>query len=240
MVVNILIFLILVLLTVGAGWLTWRAVRAKRLWVKIAGSLGAGLLTLVLAAVTFAGGRGLAILYFPGAKPAPDLKVEGTPEQIARGEYLADIGCIGCHSSVDADGNPTETFPLSGGYNIGEAEGFGFIGQVAVENLTPGGKLANYSDGELFRAIRHGVNKDGQTLVFMSLLSFGQLSDADTEALIAFLRSQPAATPNGPTGDNANFIGALLFGAGMFPGPEPKPDHARMDSGGSHDARCQP
>ncbi|MBM4422599.1 MAG: cytochrome c [Chloroflexi bacterium] len=224
MIVNILIFLVLVLLTIGAGWLTWKAVRARRLWVKIAGGLGAGILTLILAAVTFAGGRGIAILYFPGAKPAPGLKVEGTPDQIARGEYLANINCVGCHGQVDANGEPTETFPLSGGYNIGEAEGFGFMGQVATENLTPVGKLANYSDGELFRAIRHGVNKDGQMLVFMSLLPYGELSDADTEALIAFLRSQPAVTPNGPTGDNANFIGALLFGAGMFPAPAPKPD----------------
>ncbi len=224
MVVNLFIFLVLVLITVGAGWVTWRAVRARRLWVKIAGGLGAGLLTLVLAAITFMGGMGIATLYFPNAKPAPDLKVEGTPEKIARGQYLADIGCVGCHGQVDAAGNSTESFPLSGGFNIGEAEGFGFIGQVAVENLTAGGKLANYSDGELFRAIRQGVNKDGQTLVFMSLLSFGQLSDDDTEALIAFLRSQPAVTPNGPTGDNPNFIGVLLFGAGIFPSPSPKPD----------------
>ncbi|MBI3243240.1 MAG: c-type cytochrome [Chloroflexi bacterium] len=224
MIANILIFLVLIVLTIGAGWLTWRVVRAKRLWVKIAGGLGAGLLTLILTAVSFAGGKGIAILYFPGAKPASDLKVEGTPEQIARGEYLADIGCVGCHGQVDADGKPTEKFPLSGGYNIAEAEGFGFVGQLATENLTPGGKLASYSDGELFRAIRHGVNKDGQSLGFMSLLPFGQMSDDDTKAVVAFLRSQPAVTLSNPTGDNINFVGALLFGAGMFPSPEPKPD----------------
>ena len=185
MLANILILLIVLALTVGAGWLTVRAVRAGRLWVKIAGGLGAGLLTLVLAAVTLAGGRGIAILYFPGAKPAPDLKVAGTPEQIARGQYLAEVNCVGCHGQVDASGKPTGAFPLSGGYNIGEDEGFGFIGQVAVENLTPAGKLVNYSDGEIFRALRHGVNQDGQTLVFMSLLSTGEISDADLAALIA-------------------------------------------------------
>lgn len=222
MTINIIILIALVALTIGAGWLTWRAVRAKRLWVKVAGGLGAGLLTLILAAVSFAGGKGIAVLYFPGAKPASDLKVAGTPEQIARGEYLAGIGCVGCHGQVDAEGNPTESFPLSGGFNIGEAEGFGFMGQIAVENLTPGGKLAGYTDGEIFRAIRHGVNQDGRTLVFMSLLSYGQLSDDDTQALIAYLRSQPAATTGRPTGDKPNFVGALLFGAGMFPSPRPQ------------------
>jgi hypothetical protein len=33
MFVNCLILLVVLVLTVGAGWLTWRAVRAKRLWV---------------------------------------------------------------------------------------------------------------------------------------------------------------------------------------------------------------
>jgi mono/diheme cytochrome c family protein len=199
-------------------------VRAKRLWVKIAGGLGAGLLTLVLAAVTFAGGRGLAAFYFPSAPPARDLKVAGTPEQIARGQYLVNLGCVGCHGAVDAEGNPSGESPLSGGWNIAAAEGFGYVGDMVIENLTPGGKLASYSDGELFRAIRHGVNKDGHLLVFMPLLPFGQMSDGDIEAVIAYLRSQPAMPSSGPTGDNMNFVGALLFGAGMFPAPAPLPD----------------
>jgi mono/diheme cytochrome c family protein len=224
MFANILVLLVLIALTLGAGWLVWRAVRAKRLWVKIAGGLGAGLLTLILAAVTFAGGRGLAMFYFPAAKPARDLKVTGTPEQIARGEYLVNIGCIGCHGAVDAEGNPGGEHPLSGGWNIAAAEGFGFMGDIVIENLTPGGKLADYSDGEIFRAIRHGLNKDGDLLVFMPLLPFGQMSDDDIEAVIAYLRSQPATPSSGPSGDKVNFVGALLFGAGMFPSPEAQPD----------------
>lgn len=224
MFVNILIFLVIVAFTLGAGWLTWRAARAQKLWVKIAGGLGAGLLTLILAAVTFMGGKGIATLYFPGAKPAPSLKVEGTAAQIARGKYLADIGCVGCHGKVDANGKSGEKFPLSGGYDLAAGEGFGFMGRLAAENLTPGGKMASYSDGEIFRAIRYGVNKDGQMLGFMSLLSFGQLSDDDTKAIIAYIRTEPNVSTGAPTGDDINFIGVLLFGSGMFPSPEPKPD----------------
>lgn len=224
MFVNILIFLVLLALTVGAGWLTWRAVRAQRRWVKIAGGLGAGVLTLALAAVTFASGSGLAAFYFPGASPVRNLQVAGTPEQVARGEYLVNIGCIGCHGAVDANGNPSGEYPLSGGWNIAAAEGFGFIGDVVIENLTPGGKLAAYSDGELFRAIRHGINKDGHLLVFMPLLPFGQMSDNDIEAVIAYLRSQPATPSDTPRGDQVNFLGVAMFGAGMFPSPEAQPD----------------
>lgn len=224
MLLNILILVVIIALTVGAGWLTWRMVHAKRLWVKVVGGLSTGLLTLALAAIAYTGGRGLAMGYFPGAPPARDLNMAGTPDQIARGEYLVNIGCVSCHGTVNAQGNPSGDYPLSGGWNIAAAEGFGFIGDMVTENLTPGGKLAAYSDGELFRAIRHGVNKEGGALGFMPYLPFGQMSDADIEAIITYLRSQPAAPSNRPTGDDINFIGVLFIGAGLFPSPEPNPD----------------
>ena len=216
MIVNVVIWLVVLAATAFMAWQTYRAVRAKRLWVKIAGGLGAGLLTLILAAVTFFGGKGLATTYLPAAPAAPDLKVAGTPEQIARGEYLVNLSCIGCHGAVGADGVPTEAHPLSGGWNLPATEGFGFIGDMITENLTPGGKLAGYSDGEIFRVLRHGVNQEGQLAAMMSFMPYKQLSNADTEAIVAYLRSLPAAETTGPTGDNLNFIGAFMFGAGMF------------------------
>lgn len=224
MFASIVILLIVLALTVGAGWLTVKAVRAKRLWVKIAGGLGSGILTLILGALTFAGAKGLMMFYFPGAAPAPELTVAGTPEQLARGEYLANISCLGCHGSYPDGMEGAPAFPLVGGVDLAAAEGFGFVGQLAAENLTPGGKLAGYTDGEIFRALRHGVDQDGRLLGFMSLLSVGELSDADLEALIAFLRAQPTATTDGPTGDKVNFVGLLFWGAGLFPAPEKRPD----------------
>ena len=110
--------------------------------------------------------------------------------------------------------------PLSGGWNIAAAEGFGFVGDLVAENLTPGGKLADYSDGELFRTLRHRVDKNGDLLVFMSLLPYAQLSDADTEAIVAYLHTLPPTEQTAKTGDKLNFIGALMFGAGMFGTPE--------------------
>lgn len=224
MFANLLVLLLVIGLVVLFGWLTYRAVRARKLWVKIVGGLGAGLLTLIFAAVALFGAKGMMVTYAPDAPPPPDLTVAGTPEQIARGEYLVNLSCIGCHSTVGADGNPTGEQPLSGGWNISEAEGFGFIGAMVAENLTPGGKLAGYSDGELFQSLRHAVGQDGNNLAFMSFLPYGQLSDEDTEAIIAYLRTLPAeetAVETGvETGDKLNFIGAVMFGAGMF-GPQP-------------------
>lgn len=188
--------------------------------MKIAGGIGAGLLTLLFAAIAFFGGRGIATVYFPGAPAAPNLTVAATPEQIARGEYLVNMSCISCHSTVGTDGAPSMQHPLNGGWNIAAAEGFGFVGDLVAENLTPGGKLAGYSDGELFRTLRHRVDKDGNLLVFMSLLPYAQLSDADTEAIVAYLRTLPPSEQTAKTGDSLSFLGAIMFGARMFGTPE--------------------
>ena len=219
MIGNLFILILVITLTIGSVWLTWRAVHAKRLWVKIAGGLGAGLLTLVMVAVVFLSGKGIATVYFPGSIPVPDLKVTGSAEQVARGGYLVNLSCVGCHGAVDASGNPGGEPPLSGGWNIAEAEGFGFMGSMVTENLTPGGKLAGYSDGELFRVMRHSIGQNGQLLGFMAFLPYSQLSDEDTQAIIAYLRSLPPVESNGEYGDQLNFLGMLLYGSGMFPLP---------------------
>jgi mono/diheme cytochrome c family protein len=216
MFVNLLVLIIVIAVTVFFGRLTVRAIKAQRLWVKILGGLGAGLLTLVFAAVAFMGAKGMAATYFPGAAPAPDLTVAGTSEQIARGEYLVNIACVGCHSPVGANGRPTGEHPLSGGWNIAEAEGFGFIGDMVAENLTPGGKLKDYTDGELFRVLRYSIDQQGHKLGMMSFLPYRELSNDDTEAIIAYLRSLPPVPTTGVTGDKMNFLGAIMSGAGLF------------------------
>ncbi|NJN81699.1 MAG: cytochrome c [Caldilineaceae bacterium] len=216
MAVPLLSLLLVIGLALLFGWLTWRAVRAKRMWVKIAGGIAAGLLTLIFALVSFWGVKGFMASFRPGVPDAPALAVAATPEQIARGDYLVNLSCVGCHGAVDANGEPSEAHPLSGGFNISQAEGFGFIGDMIAENLTPGGKLAGYSDGEIFRILRHGVNKEGHRLGLMAFLPYNQLSDDDTEAIIAYLRSLPSAETSGPTGDKLNFVGMAMLGAGMF------------------------
>jgi hypothetical protein len=78
------------------GWLCYRAIRASKLWVKIVGGIGAGLLTPVFVAIAFLGGKGMMAAYFPNAQPPRDLTVAGTPEQIARGQYLVELTCAPC------------------------------------------------------------------------------------------------------------------------------------------------
>ena len=217
MFVNLIVLLIFIAITVFLGRLTVRAVKAQRMWVKILGGLGAGLLTLLLAVITFLGGKGLAVMYIVPA-PVPDLTVAGTPEQVARGEYLVNVACLDCHGANDG-----KSMPLTGGLDIMAGEGdedFSFAGSMVSANLTPGGVLADRTDGELFRAIRYGFGKDA-LLGMMSALPYRELSDDDTHAIIAFLRSQEPVTTATNGGDDVNMIAVILFySEALFPLPE--------------------
>ena len=208
----ILSFLLLVGLLVLFGWLTWRAIKAKRTWVKIVGGVLAGLMTLGLAALTFVAAKGL-LNYYVAPAAAPELTVEGTPEQVARGEYLVNIACIHCHG---ADGGTQ--LPLSGGLDLSGEVPIP-AGKYIASNITPGGVLSELTDGQVFRALRDGYGTH-QRLGFMSFLPYGQLSDDDIKAVIAYLRSQPPVTTASNGGDKANLLGIMLFfGSGMVPMP---------------------
>ncbi|NUM43336.1 MAG: c-type cytochrome [Anaerolineales bacterium] len=213
----LLSYLVLLAVLVLFGWLTFRAWRIQRWLFKIPALLVTGLLTLILGLVSFFAGKGLLVMARVPA-PVPDITIAGTPEQIARGEYLANVACRDCHGANDG-----KNMPLSGGLDLmaGEgAEDFSFAGSAVTANLTPGGILADRTDGELFRAIRYGYGKYGR-LGMMASLPYRELSDEDTQAIIAFLRSQePVTTPtNG--GDQLNLIGVFLFySEAFFPLPE--------------------
>ncbi|MEW5988499.1 MAG: cytochrome c [Chloroflexota bacterium] len=209
MITNLVILIVVVAITIGLALLTYRAVRARRWWVKIAGGLPAALLTLLLAYVSYMGIKGMATLYFTGVGPAPDMTVEGTPEQVARGQYLVNIACTGCHGVQGQ-------FPLAGGLDLAADIPFP-VGRAVSSNLTPGGPLADYSDGELFRALRHSVDKNGDLFGFMAFMPYHQLSDDDLKAIIAYLRSETAVQTDHPNGDSFNFLGVLIFGADLYP-----------------------
>jgi mono/diheme cytochrome c family protein len=214
MLANIFVWLVVVAVTVGLGWLTWRAGRSRRAWARWGGRLGFGLLTLVAALIAVVGGRGLLVMYSaPAYTPATELQVAGTPEQIARGEHLATSLCAGCHST-------TGTLPLGGGANVGKDSPVP-IGDIISYNLTPGGPLKDWTDGEIMRVLRQGVDRDGKRLFAMATLPVRNFSDDDIAAVIAYLRSQPALPDPPKQGDYPNFLLALFVGANLVPQAPP-------------------
>ncbi|KQS27793.1 c-type cytochrome [Dyadobacter sp. Leaf189] len=152
--------------------------------LKITGKILAGLVIVVVAAMIYVKAA------LPDTGPAPDLKVELTPARIERGKYLANhvTVCMDCHSTRDWS---RYAGPLSGGLG-GGGEAFtqemGFPGKFFAPNITPY-TLASWTDGEIFRAVTTGVNKDGKALFpVMGYHRFGQLDQEDIYSVIAYIR----------------------------------------------------
>lgn len=82
-------------------------------------------------------------------------------------------------------------------------------------NLTPA-HLGSWSDGELVRAIREGVAKDDRALILMPSDNFKNLSDADVESIVAYLRSLPAV-PRETAPHEIMPLGMVLVGTGRVP-----------------------
>ena len=213
MFVNLLIWLALLALAVFFGWLVKRAWRARSLFVRVPGVLFGGLLTLLAVLLLGIGAVGLYKLYLPAPQPAQAAlreTVQATPEMIQRGEHLASVFCISCHS-------PNDDLPLVGGVDLSGEIPIP-IGSLVSTNLTPAGPLKNYSDADIWRVLREGVGPDGTRRFVMANTYTRYMSDEDLRSLIAYLRSQPAVENAGPaTGDRFNFLGVLLVGSGVIP-----------------------
>lgn len=109
-----------------------------------------------------------------------NIRVAGTPAQIARGEKLANA-FASCHS-------PGIELPLSGS-NFSVKFEIPPLGTLYAPNLTPSGDIQDWSDGEVIRAIREGVHKNGRALLIMPAGSYQNMSDDDVQDLVAYLRS---------------------------------------------------
>jgi len=150
--------------------------------------IGVAVVTLALACVLF-----YVKVALPGTNigRAPNLKIDYTPERIARGKYLADItACNDCHSKRDYTKFAGPILPGTLGMG-GELFGreFGFPGSFYAGNITPAG-VGEWTDGELFRAITCGVSKDGHALFpVMPYMNFGRLDKEDIYSIISYIRT---------------------------------------------------
>jgi len=214
MFINIFFLLVMMAVSVLFGWLTRRSWQTKNIFSKWGGSILSGLLSVLIGFASIVAVVGLVKAYSPRTAPVPDLKVAGTPEQIERGEHIANAFCTSCHSV-------SKELPLSGGVDLGEDFPIP-LGSFVSSNLTPAGPLKDWSDGEIFRAIRNGVDRDGRWLFVMSNFRGRNLSDEDLQALIAYLRSQPAVTTEiVEPPDQPSLLGFIMLGAGMLPAGQP-------------------
>jgi mono/diheme cytochrome c family protein len=198
--------LILIMLVAVFGFLTTRAWKLKNALLKWTGVFISGLLTLVQTTLLVLALIGFSKLNVRYDNLATAVQVAKTPAQIARGEQLANT-CTSCHS-------PGNELPLSGS-NFAIKFDFPLMGTLYAPNLTPSGNIKDWTDGEVIRAIREGVHKDGRSLLIMPSGGFKNMSDEDVQALVAYLRSQPATgepTPN----TQFSFLGAIFMNLSDF------------------------
>jgi cytochrome c553 len=193
-------------------WLGLRLRGAESVSLRWIGVGLTGLVALALSLICITAAVGLYEFRYARSAPVPELHVEGSVAQIRRGQAIADGFCGACHSRSGT---------LTGGEDIGRHLPLD-LGAFISANLTAAGPLKDWSDGQIFRAIRNSVDADGRRLVIMSLTNAGRLSDEDIRALIAYIRKQPAAgaaTPDPP--DQLNLLGLVLLGSRQFPSGKP-------------------
>lgn len=199
-IVTFLLFLIPFLIFAALTVLAFRIPRPAIKWLTV---ILAGFLTIIFGLATILGVIALVKINTPQPNPVSAIKASASPQDLARMQRYATL-CGDCHSSNHTavlDGGAESTIP-------------DFLATVYAPNLTPGGPLKNWSDGEIVRAIREGVDRDGKPLLVMPSEAFHNMSDADVAALVAYLRSQAPVTHETPPKAMAPF-GMLLFGAGQ-------------------------
>lgn len=160
---------------------------------------GVGLTLLVLVAlvvIAISATIGWRPFLGPKMRVLTDRKFEATPERLKRGTYLVEhvAACTDCHTPFETSASSSENmqhkkasgqiFPIPG-----------FPGRLVAPNITPDSEtgVGRWTDDELARAIREGVDREGHTLFPMMPYSrYRHMSDEDLASVVVYLRSLPA------------------------------------------------
>ncbi|MBI5262186.1 MAG: molybdopterin-dependent oxidoreductase [Bradyrhizobium sp.] len=160
---------------------TWQNPFAKR----------RGVFATIAALCTAAIGLGAAVLPWralaPITRPDPSVYSAAT---IARGEQLAALGnCAVCHTTVGGTTN-------AGGRALETP-----FGTIFSTNITPDVEtgIGAWSYPAFERAMREGIHRDGRHLYpAFPYTHYARTSDADLQALYAYLMAQPAVQAKAP------------------------------------------
>src|SRR5688572_18130860 len=135
-----------------------------------------------------------------------------TPQVLKQGKYLFESrGCGECHGMDGA-----------GRVMIDEPGGM-FVRTPDITSARVA-MVANYTEADWVRAIRHGVDPAGRALLVMPSEDYNRMSDADFAALVAYARSLPPG--RGTLGEvKLPAIVRAMYGVGVFKDASEKIDH---------------
>lgn len=131
----------------------------------------------------------------------PPLPASADDAALAQGAHLfGSRGCSDCHSEGGEGRVFLDAAPM----------------RLVATNLTPAGRGRHYDIDTLGRAIRHSVAFDGRPLIHMPSRDYAELSDADTAALAAYIKSLPPSS-NDPGPSRVHALGRVLYLLGQLP-----------------------
>lgn len=182
---------------------------------------------LLIAVLAFS--PGCSFFLGPTRSEPAELVVERTPERIARGEYLANgvAGCVHCHSRRDME---RFALPIQEGTHGGGGDCFGeemgLPGTICGANISSSktAGLGAWTDGEILRAIREGIGRDGRALFpMMPYSDYRHMDDEDAYSIVAYLRTLPAIDKPAPRSEYNFLITGVI---NSFPEPVEGPVRA--------------
>jgi mono/diheme cytochrome c family protein len=150
---------------------------------------------VVAVAVVVAAGVVYLRYTFPKVDAAPVITIEKTPALVERGKYLANhvAVCIDCHSTRDWSrfSGPITPGTFGKGGDVFD-HAMGFPGTFYARNITSDKEtgIGAWTDGEIYRAITSGVNRNGEPLFpVMPYKGYANMTTTDAYAIVAYIRS---------------------------------------------------
>ncbi|HEX6132834.1 MAG TPA: cytochrome c [Longimicrobiales bacterium] len=175
--------------------------RPLRLAAIILASL-AGVLLLVIGGIYGMSGAQMRRTW--PLPPTATFEVRSDSASVERGRHLvrAVLSCAECHGD-DLGGERVDAGP---------------IGVMSTPNLTSGdgGLAVEFTVSDWVRALRHGVRRDGTSLLVMPSETYTHLTDADIAAVIAYIRQVPPVDRHMPP-TRLRLVGRALLAAGKLP-----------------------
>ncbi len=112
-------------------------------------------------------------------------------DKVKLGFYLVTIGhCMECHTPLGPKGRDFVNDLGKGGFELKGPWGVS-VSRNITSSKTKG--IGDWTDAEIKRAIAQGIRKDGSKLKPpMAYHSYATMTDADLDAVIAYLRTVPA------------------------------------------------
>jgi mono/diheme cytochrome c family protein len=189
---------------------------------KVLTGLGAVIVLVVVVFAVYVASR----QHLKFDRPYPAVAASTDTAVVARGRYVVRrlANCAACH------GDPKQMERNLEGEEVPLSGGFAFKippGEFFVRNITPDPEtgIGRFSDGEIARALRHGVGHDGRALLpFMEMQG---LSDEDLTAVVSYLRSQPPVQNLVPN-HRPNLLGNIVMATALANpvGPKETPPQA--------------